>query len=206
MEKIVFSSSGVVLRVNLYNKLYILDSKLGKISCILKYNKLSLRLVNGAYISYNLKEYYNQYNISDIDILDIPNHQLHNLYFLHHILELCYYFLPINYSANISQVFDLILHLYKYNIIFDRSLVKKIFLCKFFKMIGIYPDDFLSYDKDFIKLIDQNYFNIIDIENNLNLDINLMRWLLSCINLHPHSHRLKTINFLKELDINEYRN
>ncbi|MCK9543022.1 MAG: hypothetical protein M0R03_13450 [Novosphingobium sp.] len=195
-----FANYGIILK-NYLNKIFVLDRKLGKIRCSIKLSRYNSKLINGAYISYMLEDTIdisNSYKISDIKILNtfnsISNYSYNNLIFFHHVLEISYYFLPLDHNENIDYIFKLILVLYDSNV--QDKLFTKLFLYKFFKALNIYPE--YKY-KDSLR----DFTNNFDWKNNLKLNNSLKIWLTLCISCQPYYNRLKTITFLKELDIYE---
>lgn len=196
-----FINYGVVLKYSL-SKIFVLDYRLGKIACHLKLPKLNLSLINGAYITYNLEQINKFYCMFNVKILNVPNnivsHSYCNLIFFHHVLEICYYFLPLNYNENIDIVFNLILKLYDNNIDnLNLTLFRSLFLCNLFRILDIYPECI-----DAIAL-EQNIIDIFDSNSSINFNSNLKLWLTLCISSQPYYNCLKTISFLKELDIYE---
>lgn len=199
MENNKFINSGIILKSNL-NKLTILDEKLGKITCYIKLKKNNL--IQGAHLDYVLEVFNDYYYISNIKILNAPGniskYIYHDLIFFHHVIEICYYFLPLNCNENISYIFTLILSLYENNIA-DNKFLKKLFLYNLFKILNIY----FEYDVQDYNFMNKNYKIGIDLENIITLNNSLKRWLTLCISRQPYYNRLKTINFMKELDIYE---
>jgi hypothetical protein len=110
--------------------------------------------------------------------------------FLHNILELCFYFLPI--KSNASSIFDLVLHLFTTEEELSKSS-KKILLCRFFGLLGMHPEELPFEDQRFIKICQQplnhEIFKIILDEES---HVVVQSWLLRCIDLHPEKNRFKT--------------
>lgn len=167
-----FINFGIVLKSR-FNDIVLLDNKLGKIIC---FPKNKLKLINGSYISYSIDK---NYNLSNINVIMIPNKD--NIIFFHHVIEICYYFLPLDCNENLANIFKLFLKLYysKQDKIFLRLL-----LYNLFKLLSLYPES-------------------IELDFNINLDNRLKFWLTACIINQPYYKYLKTVNFLKELDIYE---
>lgn len=146
--------NGIILRTYLpkKQKLIILDESLGKIECVPKNKQLANKLSHGVYISYMLKRWFFYYVIFDIHILDLPFYwSRNNFLFFHHVLELCNYFLPFDSRA--GDIFQLILILYRCPEKVKTTLSKKLFLCNFFKKLGMYPQNIESYDSIIFNLI-----------------------------------------------------
>lgn len=193
-------NQGIVLRTYIpqKHKLAVFDSELGRIECIPQNLKNSYRLSHGVLIEYSLQQLQISYKLFDANILNLPKQWSKNsFYFFHHILELCYYFLPIESEA--KDIFQLIKILYTDSDIVQSDISKKIFLCHFFIKLGIYPENMLAYDASFHRLISGPLDSKIEVKDEKNIHFYLQRWLLECINSHPYAHRLKTINYLKNL-------
>lgn len=202
---------GIVLRTYIpaKQKLSILDTDLGKIDGVPANLKNALKLSHGTFISYLIRPWHLHYVVYNINIIDEPYYWAkNNFLFFHHVLELCYYFLSVN---NIEiEIFELIKILYTQPEILKTELDQKIFLCHFFKKLGIYPYNYKSYDQLLLALISGRSSKCLDnILDNINdkdekdLQNNLNKWLLSCVNEHPYVYRFKTLDFLKKLDIHE---
>ena len=96
---------GIIVKTYLPQKykLAILDKELGKIVCVP--HREDIRC--GTLISYHLSQQKNVYFIQNITIIDMPlSLAQYNLIFLHHVLEICYYFIPV--GSNVPEIFDLL--------------------------------------------------------------------------------------------------
>lgn len=193
---------GIVLRTYIPNKhkLSVLDAQLGKIECIPKGLKRGYILSHGIYLSYSLRPWHDYYIIQDIAILDAPFYWAkENFLFFHHVLEICYYFLSINSASR--EIFELILKLYTCSEIIQTDLCKKIFLCHLFIRLGIYPSDMLSYGSSFFCLISRPLDSKVSVQDDKAVNEQIQRWLLACIDTHPYAYRLKTVGYIKKLDV-----
>ena len=180
------------------SKIVVFDSNLGKIQCIVFKLDLVLKLHPGSYISYNISKKNFYYSLSEIDILAFPDYWVkNNFLFFHHALELCYYFLPLDCPAH--PVFNLIKILYYSPETVNTNYLKKLFLCQFFSKLDMYPCEETIKNKNILDLLKISLDNKINFDVNLDMELN--HWLLSCINLYSGSYSFKTINFLKELSI-----
>jgi hypothetical protein len=187
---------GIVLRVyHTKHKLSIFDAHLGKIECIPQHSKKMQRLFHGAYITYALKSWRNNYLMYDTALVAEPPYVVHQkLLFFHHVLEICYFFLALEQQE--YTLFGLLKVAYTHPEIFESKLAQKLFLCHFFKEIGIYPADTRSYDPAFFSLISGPFESSVKAEDEEKVHGNLRKWLLGCISTHPYAHSLKTIDFL----------
>lgn len=195
---------GIVLR-NYFpqqQKVSLLDITEGRIACMIQDSSIAPRLANGSLIEYVLDKPRNSYRACGVDIIYMPLTWHHAQFlFLHHLLELCYYFLPLNCHA--QEIFYLVKALYCHEDIMQNEITKKIFLCRFFSMLGIYPADAASYGAVFFNLISAHRGSIDNkvampsrITDKIMQD-KLKNWLLGCIAMHPYSYKLKTLDYLK---------
>lgn len=184
--------SGIVLKrfFSKTRKISLLDQQAGKIDCIPSTENICL----GAIILYSKKEN-SRGLINDIETIALPMHLAQqDILFLHHLLELCYYFLPL--ETPLPEIFALIEFLYTVE---DKPLTltqKKLFLIKFFALLGIYPDDKKFRTPQFYRIASEP----IDIMLYQGLDLMdeqyLNDWLLSCVRHHPDMDTFKTMRFL----------
>lgn len=174
--------TGIVLRASSEFKsaLTLLDEQLGKIEGLVVRRKPVEKLFHGALISYSLKKNRSKYMLSDVRIVDMPEYlaREHFLFF-HHVLELSDYFLPWDQQA--TALFHLLHVLYTDPEMVGTKRAQKVFLCHFFKRLGMYPDEGLvPFDKEKTET-----------------------WLRACIDMHPQAASLHTVGFLKTLDLHE---
>lgn len=190
------AQEGIILRTYVphKHKLSVLDSALGRIECVPQSAKMVHRLRHGSHITYTLRAWRHVYTIYDVDILSMPDYWAqHDLLFLHHVLELSLYFSPLHSECN--SLFQLIMLLYTSADTFCSSFYKKVFLCKFFGILGVYP---VEYKRDIFlfRLISNPINSNFDTEVETIAEERLRRWILACIIIHPYAHKLKTLNFL----------
>ena len=176
-------------------KVIMLDHNLGKIEALPDNSAMKERLVHGAFIEYRCEPWHHMYALQDSAYIDFPAAWV-DLLFLHHILEMSNYFLVAH--CNVSSVFEHFMNLYKPFEHAQIYLAKKIFVCRFFSLLGICPYDALDYDSHFFNLISGHIDIMLSIQkvDTIYLEKKIDRWLLGCIQTHPHAHMLKTINFI----------
>lgn len=186
----------IVLRTFLpfSQKVLILDRKLGKLFIASNNNSNLLRLTNGCLFDYDL-EIKNERNlINNVDVIRNfyignsvikTNEQFNlNILFFHHILELYNFFIPIGFVY--CQLFDLLYSIY--DLLEEEYLTKKeqkLFLYKFFSLLGMCPINEKIYKKDSVNFEDEKF---------------LEKWINICINSHPNVNLLKTRNFLTRIN------
>lgn len=183
--------TGIVLKkfFSKSRKIALFDKQYGRWECIPNTENICL----GAIVQYEKKNHASAI-IADVEHIYLPVMLAQtDILFLHHILELCYYFLPVGISA--PEIFHLIEFIYAYQKPLSNK-EKKLFLIKFFTLIGIYPDDSKFQSVPFYQLIAEP----IDIIMNQSLDLMneqfLNQWLLGCVCVHPDVDNFKTMRFL----------
>ncbi|MCL4361466.1 hypothetical protein M1446_03865 [Candidatus Dependentiae bacterium] len=188
---------GIVLRKFLpkKNKVSIFDQKLGRIDALLRGKKNESRLVQGGFLTYSLEKWNNLYILQDPDFITDPfEWAKEDILFLHHILELCHYFLPIEKPS--KELFELVSFIYSNSELLKSCFGKKLLLSRFFLLQSIYPNDISIYDQSFYRLISGPIDIILDRKCDLEMHNDLTRWLKECINVHPQAHLFKTVHFL----------
>lgn len=195
------SYSGILLYNLSHNRktVSVLDRDLGKIDLIIKSGKRRPSYIRGGLLRYNLSKWHNIYIASDQELLAVPMELAsEDILFLHHVLELCHNFLPVNQPAR--EIFDLLLLLYTCSDTLKNCFIKKIFLAKFFNLVGIAHENINSYSSSFYFLISSPIDIMLDRECDEKIHGELTRWLLDCIIIHPRASQFNTIFFLKNMD------
>lgn len=195
MKQLLKEYSGIVLKQYDHSqyKFGLLDSKLGVIEGIF----LSTRVMSGALLRYDLKENNGRYFINNFEVLDVPLSLAKlDLLFVHHVLELCFYFMPTG-SGN-HTIFELLMLLYKSSQVVWSVQAKKIFLFKLLTTIGLY-DEHPIFKKPFIiQLLHTSIDNIHTQSIDLECEKDIMNWLSICVFDHPDIKYFKTTAFLSE--------
>lgn len=172
-------------------KLSVLDRDSGKMMAVPNRSDLS----NGSLIQYFKRDQEHLSFIHTIDIIDMPLALAHeDIVFVHHVLELCYYFIPNGSHA--PQVFIALLRFYEYPIVLSSPIMKKIFLAQLFFLLGVYPES----GRLRTAAIDQLISTSIDFWASQSIDLRIEQeldeWLMHCMRTHPCVEYFKTINFL----------
>lgn len=189
----VEKNTGIVLKTYLpaKSKISLLDHTLGKIVGVLTRADIS----SGACVSYFVNKNSSVYFIQDIEIIDMPMALAHNdIFFLHHVLELCYYFVPSGSRA--PQLFNLLIALYTCEQILRNIQMKKVFLFQLFTIVGMYPDDVQFRTPYFHQLASASIDTLVGQPLDLVIEQQLDAWLLQCIAMHPCAQNFKTVSFL----------
>jgi hypothetical protein len=182
---------GIVLRAYLPNvhKCVIFDQLIGKFDATAP--KGLQNLAPGFLVSYQRIAQYNQYKLEVIELIAVPVCISHEtIYFLHHVLELCYFFLP--HESSNESLFCLLEFLLHAADFIKYSWFKKIFLLRFFISVGMYPEDEMLHTQRIRELIEGP---IILQDHMLDSHTNqaLTKWLRDCIAMHPQKHLFKTL-------------
>lgn len=190
MEK----NKAIVLKTYLPQKykLSLLDDDLGKIMAVPN----RMHIGYGALIHYHARIQNGLYFMHSIDIIDLPFALAkEDILFVHHVLELCYFFVPL--GCQTPRLFELIMLLYSSSVL-KHDTVKKIFLFRLFACLGLYPED-QKFNTPYFHHLALAAVDIIMVQPlDMVVEQALDEWLLSCIALHPCTHNFKTVHFLSK--------
>jgi hypothetical protein len=195
---------GVVLRSHMpyEHKVVLLDRVMGMIDAIIVKKTQASRITHGMLISYSVVTRNERYQINDIVVLAGPAQWVKDdIVFFHHALELAHAFL--SYHQTSLDVFELFVRLYKPLVYEDSKYFKRCFLCKFFMLVGICPDDESSFCPQFFNLISRPIDIMVKRQSAFSDTSQILRWLQGCIAVHPDAHSLKTIFFLTQMGDHE---
>lgn len=186
--------TGIVLKhfAPYRHKVSLLDRSLGHITGILTHERLSV----GTVLSYTIQASRGHYFIKNVELIDMPLRLAsQDMLFLHHILELCHYFIPE--GAHAERVYDLIIFIFNQTVITNKQ--KKLFLCLLYVLLGLYAHDEFFYNSYMYELEQQPLHDMIDKDIDINIEKNISRWLYQCISMHIDVQKLKTVHFLDEI-------
>lgn len=184
---------GIVLRryIPHKQKVSLFDRSMGRIE-VIRSEKISLeRFYAGSIIQYRSVEVHSHwYALDMVDMLHVPlGAAREDIFFLHHLLELAYYFLPPH--QQMQEVFDLLLFFSKAYSTIRTSLQKKIFLLRFFAYLGMYPEEDLIAGEVMHAIMYQPIDELLSKPVVLSERI-LDQWLVTCIDGHPQKGLFKT--------------
>lgn len=130
-------------------------------------------------------------DILPTELTDTKNNML---LFVHHWLELANIFLSYNQPNNrVYSLFSIL-----YNLSKIRSITgQKLIIAHFFTILGIYPPNSMKYDPQFFCLILGSLDIMFEIENDIDLNEKLNRWIYDCIKSHSSVRLIRTSDFLK---------
>ncbi len=189
-----FGSVGIVLKRLSFsgNKIALLDKKYGRIECITP----GCNSAVGSLLEYTIVSK-NALFLKNIQFLYAPlSLGGSDLLFLHHIIELIYYFAPE--GSQVSGVFDLLAFLYTIEHMLISMKFKKFFLLKLLILLGATPDIETISSLDVPLLHAMTLYNFDESMMNTQEEKKIDVWLWSCIIQHPCIDTFKTIHFLEK--------
>jgi len=152
----------------------------------------------GALISYFVTRDFPIFFITGVHVLDAPfSVARKDIFFLHHVLELCCYFLPDR--AVDLKTFDLVKCVYTDPQLFSSTLRKKLFLFKLLVSFCFYEGHAPLSINMFHYLASESIDSIEQSFLHLEVEKNIDRWLFSCVKAHPKFEEFKTVRFLKNI-------
>jgi hypothetical protein len=188
------ADKGIVLRTYqpYKNQVCLIDKVYGRIDAII----FKGSLMAGSMIEYRLEERrHGPMILNDIVLHEAPLLLArHDILFLHHLLELCYHFIPI--ASGTVGVFDLLQVLYSADIQQWHNESKKLFLFRVLMCIGMYSTQ-IDMEKALITLlvnVPLGTAYMAELAKN-HADL-INKWLHACVREHPYVQKFKTIHFL----------
>ncbi len=173
-------------------KLALLDNKMGKIAGVPPADR---SIPAGSLIEYSLVKQAPCSFLHGVDVHNMPfTLAKQDILFLHHVLEMCYYFIPSG-SQN-KAVFSLLQILYTSDNWLQVMAVKKFFLLRLFILLGLYPEEQKFKSPSFHRLVQVTFEQMLDEEVKQYDEKALDEWLQECVASHPIADRFKTTYFL----------
>lgn len=186
---------GIVLKKytqNTMKKIRLLDNKLGSLDVYLDI----LEPMEGVLIKYELQKKRMLMIMVGHEIIALPKPLIAgHIVFIHHVLEICYFFMPIH--TNCPNVFFLLQHLYLSSCC-DNIKNQLIFLFKLIIAIGIYKSAPILNDPSIININNTNIPTAFNIELNVTQLQDIKNWLYLCLKNHPYVDCFKTMTFFSE--------
>jgi hypothetical protein len=193
---------GIILKIKIDEPYaLIFDQQRGKMRVYHDFNRSKKYLTHGSLVQYSYKKA-STLKVDDIIITMQPAAWIgEDLLFFHHILEMAVFFLPEHEPAPVLfEHFQLLYQPHRGT----KQLFKKLFMCRFFSLLGIYPENALTHYHDLFHLISRPINIMLNAQDDYVLQASAMTpWLLACIQTHPHAQRVQTINFLTNMDQHE---
>jgi hypothetical protein len=187
---------GIILKTYfpLKRKIVVLDQTAGKVSYVPTHEDVCV----GTLIEYTVDVprtgiafLHNAHKIG-LPLLLAQN----DILFFHHVLELCYYFIPE--GIPVEDVFLIVESLYVLEHSRFTTRFKKLLLMKLFVALGMYPEERAFQKPYFCRLASVSIDILVELDLDLKIERELDAWLRACITLHPHNEKFKTIRFLEE--------
>lgn len=122
----------------------------------------------------------------------------HDIYFLHYLLEACYFFIPIGSGGR--SIFYLLEELYRNFQGFETIASKKMVLCKLFAHLGVHPEQ-EQFTQTAQVLLDIPVDNIGTTDLKLSVEDLFDNWIMWCINFHPQGKWFKAVPFLLKSEL-----
>ena len=200
------ASIGLVLRhyVSQGEKIIIFNRDIGKFKTSIKFSKKNLffkEICAGVLIQYRYSSRGGGYLIVLEQIYEVPFAlAIKNILFLHHLLEICYFFLPFESYDN-SAIFDLLMFVYHIDENMMTAQFQKLLLFRLFALLGEYPEQMVFHEAFFYGLITCPLKNLSMQFIELPIERLLDMWLINCIRSHPMVDSFKTTRFLDEVRI-----
>lgn len=189
--------TGIVL---LYKGRYIsvLEEYHGRVDAIF-YTSLfaQTRVQKGSIITYYVvRDKYQKLLLQDVEIEHTPlNWGRCDIYFLHCLLEMCYYFVP--QGVGCKKTFQFFLELFSNFSSFKTELDKKRVIAKLFSELGVYPHD-SAIEHSVEQFLKTPIDNLVRADLQLANEALLDRWILWCMQTHPQRQWFRAIpNLLK---------
>jgi hypothetical protein len=202
---------GIVLKTFLpYKcKISVLSRNAGKVNIIVSRDAIKQIFSPGSIVSFFYTASRSDFFVQKVEFLYVPMGSIEDLCWIHYLLEICYYFLPLN--AACVDAFRLIkyaLELGNRSSIFEPYffIVKRICLVRLLMVIGFYPPNRLLYliglfddmvrvsldssNAQKVRLLHTSFEGITD---QMVKDIDA--WVLLCLQEHSHIAHFKTLLF-----------
>lgn len=188
----MFDQRGIVLKQISQHKIAILNDTVGRIDAIaIKPPHL------GSLISYTVQRTKGTLHFLDhCSIINLPFFLGRNdILFWHHVLELCYYFMPV--GSHTSELFELLSFLYTVE---KGSLwgvrAKKVYLFKLLSMISIQPEvprlPAFKVHQLIATIPEEMHQVVLDEQSEKIVD----EWIRVCVAQHPAIEQFNTMHFL----------
>lgn len=173
-------------------KVYLLDRDAGKKLVVPNRSDLA----PGTVITYTPRVERRMCFVHTIELVGQPKTvSFEELQFVHHVLELTFYFAPL--EQPVQGLYDLLLLLYRQPYLLGVDAYKKVFLAHFFIVVGMWPHDQqlqLFFSQQFVlKPVDMACSKAVHLMHAVALD----EWLRECIAQHPAHGQFKTLGFWK---------
>lgn len=193
-------SRGIILKKHFPHRVHIsiLDETRGHISVMPEGWRWASYACPGAVVSYDMDEKSGSLRVKNIELVWMPSYREPSAQlFLHHVLELCYVFLPVCSSSTESFVL-LAQLLSRFDQLCTQTEWQTCFVAKLLFTLGAYPPE--SAHLAISSSLSLSYDSLIESEWTKQQRNELEIFIYQCLNNHPYGQWLKTINFLMRVD------
>lgn len=187
MQQTTDSFFGIIIRsfLPVKQKIVVLSKQHGIHHLICR---MSSGCVHGGLIEWQEKRRSEQFFLVNYELVALPDRwAADDIVFLHSVFQLVHACIPV--ASNPEGMFEHLLLLYKSALHENREFYKKVFLCRFFSLLGLYPEYPQQYDEKFLCLISAP-IDIMLSEQEMLLDKNVDAWVRGCV--RTHSLKIKT--------------
>ncbi len=173
------------------SKIALVDKELGRIDGVV----FSRTICVGSLLHYDVQRGRNGYLLEHVKVDNLPLALARSdLLFFHHVLELCYYFIPV--ASEVAGIFELLQFLYTVEYSACSKQSKKLFVLKLLATIGLYSEVSDMHEQTIRKLLavplNMIVHELLDEASEKIMD----DWLLRCIAEHPFVKYFNTMHFL----------
>ena len=179
--------------------LALLDRRMGRVDCWpQRAHKKQQPLARGSLIRYTPNVERKRCLATNIDLLDVPFELARiDLFFFHHVLELCFLCIPV--GALSCDTFQLLLTLYRPRGWAELKASKNMFLFQLFDRLGLHPESEQFHDLNFHSLAAAPIDVLLKEKIDLKTHQYVTAWLRDCIKTHPMIDSCKTSAFLDDV-------
>lgn len=150
----------------------------------------------GALIEYQINNSGKSLRIHNLTPLALPEvTNTADLLFVHHVLEICYYLLPLDYKS--ADVFDLLILMYEKPPLLATRLGPIIFIIKLLALLGIYPHEG-TLSQQIKQIISTPIDKLASDTIHLEFEQELYAWAHAGIAGNSCVKHFKTLSFLSE--------
>lgn len=192
------SLTGVILRSFPPNRICFFSKTFGKLYCSIK---KTMPLIPGSTLTVDIVEKKSGHiSIESISSISYPEVKTeHELNWLHHVLELYYFFLPEHQMNPLD--FEFLLYylnlMHKHPEKSNHKSLQHLAVSHFLVQTGFYEQpDLHDYAKIFEEVIDRSTtsgvpFFLVDPQ-----EVSMQNLILRCLQEHPDFHKFRTVQFL----------
>jgi hypothetical protein len=178
----------------------VLEDQQGRVDAIFYTSLFSqTRIQKGSIITYYaIRDKYQKLVLQDVVIEHVPlAWARHDIYFLHYLLETCYYFIP--QGSGCRETFNFFLELFDNFSFFTTDLHKKRVIGKLFSHLGVYPSD-TKIEHCVEQFLKTPIDNLVRADLQLANEDILDKWIFWCMQTHPQRQWFKAIPTLLKSD------